>query len=409
MVFESLKGWTPAQRHAVAASFLGWSLDAFDYFVLVFVLSDVAGAFHASLPAVAVALMLTLARRPVGAVFFGRLADRYGRKPIFMINILLYSAFGFASGLAPSLTIFLIIRTLFGVAMGGIWGVGASLAMETVPPKSRGIVSGLLQSGYPTGYLIASLVYGLIFAFVGWRGFFMIGIIPALFLVLYIWRAVVESPGWSMERAKASSTFTVLKNHWRIALFAIVLMTAFNFFSHGTQDIYPTFLQVQHGFSKDTVSIIAVIYNIGAIMGGLFFGIISQRIGRRRAIITASLLAVPVAALWAFSSTAIMLGLGAFLMQFFVQGAWGVVPAHLNELSPADARGTFGGTVYQLGNFIASINAVLQTTVAAHSGGHYGVALAAVAVCAGLVIAVMTYFGPEARHIVMAKHPIPTD
>jgi len=396
-----LRGWTPRERHAVIASYLCWALDAFDYFVLVFVLTDVAQAFHAGITAVALALTLTLAFRPLGAVIFGRLADRYGRRPVLMVNVALYSVFGFLTAFSPSLITFLAIRSLFGVAMGGVWGIGASLAFETIAREKRGFVSGLMQSGYATGYLAASLVFGFLYAWLGWRGLFMVGILPAFFLIFYIWSQVSEAPGWNQERARASSTFSVLKTHWRLALFAIVMMTAFNFFSHGTQDLYPTFLQKQHHFDHATVSTIAILYNIAAILGGLTVGSLSQRFGRRRASVVTALIAVPVAFLWAFSSTAALLALGAILMQFLVQGAWGVVPAHLNEISPAGARGTFPGTVYQLGNLIASVNAVLQTSIAERTGGNYAIALASVAIVSVLVIALFMGLGPQAQDVEM--------
>ena len=396
------ENWTPAARHAVAGSFLGWTLDAFDFFILTFVLPDIATQFHVGIPAIAVALTVTLALRPVGAFIFGRLADRYGRKHVFCLNIALYSIFGFATAFAPSLAGFLIIRGIFGVAMGGIWGVGASLAFESIPAKARGFVSGLMQAGYSAGYLFAALVFGFFYTLLGWRGLFMVGALPAVFLILYIQLCVTEAPGWQVARVKAASTFTVLRDHWKLAIYGIVLMTAFTFFSHGTQDVYPVFLQKQHGFDHATVSTIAVVYNIGAILGGILFGSLSQRLGRRRTIITAALLALPVTALWAFSASAVILGIGAFVMQFFVQGAWGVVPAQLNELSPPGARGTFPGTVYQLGNLIASSNAILQTTIAANSGGNYAIALASVAVCAALAISLTVWLGPEAQNVAMA-------
>ncbi len=396
------ENWTPAVRHAVAGSFLGWTLDAFDFFILTFVLPDIATQFHVGIPAIAVALTVTLALRPVGAFIFGRLADRYGRKHVFCLNIALYSIFGFATAFAPSLAGFLIIRGIFGVAMGGIWGVGASLAFESIPAKARGFVSGLMQAGYSAGYLFAALVFGFFYTLLGWRGLFMVGALPAVFLILYIQLCVTEAPGWQVARVKAASTFTVLRDHWKLAIYGIVLMTAFTFFSHGTQDVYPVFLQKQHGFDHATVSTIAVVYNIGAILGGILFGSLSQRLGRRRTIITAALLALPVTALWAFSASAVILGIGAFVMQFFVQGAWGVVPAQLNELSPPGARGTFPGTVYQLGNLIASSNAILQTTIAANSGGNYAIALASVAVCAALAISLTVWLGPEAQNVAMA-------
>jgi SHS family lactate transporter-like MFS transporter len=397
MRIAALSGWTSEQKHVVAATFLGWTLDAFDFFLLVFVLKDIASEFGTQITDVTFAILLTLAMRPIGAYIFGRAADRWGRRPTLMVDVLLYSAIEFASGFAPSLTALLVLRAIFGIAMGGEWGVGASLTMESIPPQARGLVSGLLQSGYPTGYFLASIVYGLLFQYIGWRGMFMVGVIPAL-LVFYIRRKVPESPSWR-PTAERSGTLAIVRSHWQLGLYAVVLMTAFNFFSHGTQDLYPTFLQVQHGFSPHEVGLIAVIYNIGAIIGGLSFGAVSERFGRRRIIIIASLLSLVVLPLWAFSTSAVWLAAGAFLMQVMVQGAWGVIPVHLNELSPDDARGTFPGFVYQLGNLIASVNATLQAGIAVHFGNNYALALALVAGTVAVVIAIVTALGTEAKGI----------
>jgi MFS transporter, SHS family, lactate transporter len=397
MRVEALSGWTSDQKHVVAATFLGWTLDAFDFFLLVFVLKDIAAEFHSDITEVTFAILLTLAMRPLGAYLFGRAADRWGRRPTLMVDVLLYSAIEFASGFAPSLTALLILRAIFGVAMGGEWGVGASLTMESIPPRARGLVSGLLQSGYPAGYFLASIVYGLLFQYIGWRGMFMVGVIPAL-LVFYIRRKVPESPSWRPTAAR-SNTFAIVRGHWRLGIYAVVLMTAFNFFSHGTQDLYPTFLQVQHGFSPHEVGLIAVIYNIGAIVGGLFFGAMSERFGRRRIIVLTALLSLAVLPVWAFSTTAVWLAAGAFLMQVTVQGAWGVIPVHLNELSPDDARGTFPGFVYQLGNLIASVNATLQAAIATHYGGNYALALALVAGIVAVIIVILAALGAEAKGV----------
>jgi SHS family lactate transporter-like MFS transporter len=403
MAIAALSGWTSEQKHVVAASFLGWSLDAFDFFLLVFVLKDIAAEFNTEIGTVTWAILLTLAMRPIGAFIFGRAADRWGRRPTLMVDIMLYSAIEFASGFSPNLTVLIVLRALYGVAMGGEWGVGASLTMETIPPHARGFVSGLLQSGYPAGYFMASIVYGVLFPYIGWRGMFMVGVIPAL-LVLYIRRTVPESPSWSKQAAvERGSTLAVLKSHWRLGIYAVVLMTAFNFFSHGTQDIYPTFLQVQHKFSPHVVSIIAVVYNIGAICGGILFGTLSERFGRRRCIVIAALLTLPVIPLWAFAESPVWLAVGAFLVQFTVQGAWGIVPVHLNELSPDTARGTFPGFVYQLGNLLASVNATLQAGLAVHFGGNYGLALAIVASTVAIIIAGLTAVGTEAKGVVFAK------
>src|ERR1700693_6404312 len=402
MRIAALSGWTSEQKHVVAASFLGWSLDAFDFFLLVFVLKDIAQEFGTDISNVTLAILLTLAMRPIGAFIFGRAADRWGRRPTLMVDVLLYSIIEFASGFSPNLTVLIVLRALYGVAMGGEWGVGASLTMESIPPHARGLVSGLLQSGYPAGYFLASIVYGLQFPIIGWRGMFMVGILPAL-PVLYIRRNVPESPSWNRAEAARGDTLTILKSHWRIGIYAIVLMTAFNFFSHGTQALYPTFLEVQHGLSPREVGLIAVIYNIGAICGGLLFGSLSERFGRRRIIIIAALLSLSVVPLWAFSASPVLLALGAFLMQFMVQGAWGVVPVHLNELSPDNARGTFPGFVYQLGNLLASANATLQAAIAAHYGGNYSLALAVVAGTVAIAIAALTAIGTEAKGVAFGK------
>jgi len=403
LMSSPLSGWTREQKHVVAATFLGWTLDAFDFFLLVFVLKDIAAEFQTEISTVTYAILLTLAMRPLGAFIFGRAADRWGRRPTLMVNVLLYSALEFASGFAPSLTALIMLRALYGIAMGGEWGVGASLAMESIPPHARGFVSGLLQSGYPTGYFLASIVYGLLFQYIGWRGMFMVGVVPAL-LVFYIRRTVPESPAFERSRlAERSGTLQLLQSHWRLGIYAVVLMTAFNFFSHGTQDIYPTFLEVQHKLGTHAVSLIAIVYNIGAICGGILFGMMSERFGRRRCIIIAAILSLAVIPLWAFAQSIVWLAAGAFLMQFMVQGAWGVIPVHLNELSPSDARGTFPGFVYQLGNLIASVNAPLQAGIAAHFGGDYALALAAVAGSVAIVIVILTALGHEARGIDFAQ------
>ena len=391
------RGWTSEQKHVLAASFLGWSLDAFDYFLLVFVLKDIAAEFNTGITDVSLAILLTLAMRPVGAFLFGRAADRWGRRPVLMVDVALYSVLEFASGFSPNLTTLIVLRALYGVAMGGEWGVGASLTMESIPPQARGFASGLLQSGYPAGYFLASIVYGVLFQYIGWRGMFMVGVVPAL-LLLYIRQTVPESPGFNRTLAATSGrTLEVLRRNWRLGIYAVILMTAFNLFSHGSQDIYPTFLQVERKLSTHVVSLIAIIYNIGAICGGILFGSLSEQFGRRRCIVAAAILSLIVAPLWAFSPTTVLLAVGAFLMQFAVQGAWGIIPVHLNELSPDDARGTFPGFVYQLGNLFASVNATLQTGLAAALGGNYAVALVVVVAPVAVIIVIVTIFGSEAK------------
>jgi SHS family lactate transporter-like MFS transporter len=398
-----------AQRAAFVASLLGWSLDAFDYFLMVFVMRAIARDFRTQVADVAVGLTLTLMFRPLGALLFGWLADRFGRRPVLMADVLLYSAIELASAFAPSLTALLILRALFGIAMGGEWGVGASLVMETVPAPTRGILSGILQEGYPLGALLASAVYGLFFSAIGWRGMFVIGVAPAA-LVLFIRLGVKESPAWERLRARQAATgglgirpfWRALRQHAGLLAYVVVLMAAFNFFSHGTQDLYPTFLQAQRHLSPHRVSFINSIASVGAIVGGVTFGAWSQRIGRKRAIIIASLIALPVFPLWLGSTGFAAMLLGAFFMQFAVQGAWGTIPAHLNELSPPEIRGTFPGFAYQLGNLLASINAVLQARIAAAHHGNYALALASVAGVTVFVVIGVTAFGPERREAVLA-------
>ena len=400
--FSHFRQLTSVQRNTFVACFLGWSLDAFDFFILVFCVSAIATEFNTKVSAIAEAIFLTLAMRPVGAFLFGLMADRFGRRPTLMVDIIAYSVFELASAFAPSLHIFLVMGACFGVAMGGEWGVGAALAFETLPAKGRGFFSGLLQEGYVVGYLMAALVYGTLFPLIGWRGMFVVGALPA-FLVIYIRTKVDESPAWKQGRVAKLTTqeHGVSKDIVKYLgsfLFLIVLMFAFNSFSHGTQDLYPTFLQKDHGFSPKTVGLVAIVFNIGALLGGIIFGTWSEHIGRRKAILIAALLALPIIPIWAYSHTAPMLALGAFLMQFMVQGAWGVIPAHLNELSPPAVRGTFPGLAYQLGNLLASKNAVIQAKIAEqHYNGAFAPVLAWTVVIVATLVAIVTVSGREAK------------
>jgi MFS transporter, SHS family, lactate transporter len=394
---------TGAQKKTVLAAYLGWTLDAFDFFLLTFVLKDIAKEFGVDVPDVAYALTLTLGMRFVGAFIFGRIGDKWGRKPALMIDIVCYSVIGAAAAFSPNLAVFLVLRALFGVAMGGEWGLGSSLAMESIPPRSRGFVSGLLQCGYPSGFLLASVVYGALygrtigdFTF-GWRALFLLSVLPAL-MVLFIRASVPESPAFvaAQSQTRPSLWVTVMAN-WRLVIYAVILMMAFNLFSHGTQDLYPTFLQKQLKLDPFTVSWITVVANLGAIAGGLSFGFLSERIGRVNAITIAALIALPALPLWAYSTTPLWLAVGGFVMQIAVQGAWGVVPAHLNELSPGAARATLPAFIYQAGNFLASYNGPLQAKIAEANGGNYGFALALVGGCVAVALIIIIRFSPEKR------------
>jgi len=393
---------TPVQRNTFVACFLGWSLDAFDFFILIFCVNALAAQFQTKVSAITEAIFLTLAMRPVGALLFGWMADRFGRRPTLMVDIIAYSVFELASAFAPSLKFFLIMRALFGIAMGGEWGVSAALAFETLPAEGRGFFSGVLQEGYVVGNLLAAAVYGTLFPIVGWRGMFVIGALPA-FLVIYIRTKVDESPAWLQGRASPETERHVGKDittyFWSF-LFLVVLMFGFNSFSHGTQDLYPTFLEKNHLFAPQTVRTVSMIGSMGALLGGICFGTWSERIGRRRAIAIAAVLAIPMIPLWAYSHTIAMLAVGGFLMQFMVQGSWGVIPAHLNELSPPAVRGTFPGLAYQLGNLLASRNAVWQAKlVESRFGGSFPPVLSWTVVMVASLVAVVTLSGKERRGV----------
>jgi len=398
---------TRPQRNTFVAAFLGWTLDSLDFFLLIFSVKAIAGEFHAQPSAVLGAVFMTQAFRPVGALFFGMLADRYGRRPVLMINILSFSAIELACAFAPSLTALLVLRALFGIAMGGEWGVGAALAFETLPKEGRGTFSGILQEGYAMGSILASAAFALFFHSIGWRGLFMLGAAPAL-LVFYVQARVAESPVWlegarkRLARAAGVHGATQTVAPARLVaflptfLFLVLLMTAFMSFSHGTQDVYPTFLAVYANLKPETIGLIGVLYGFGSIGGGIVFGSLSEKWGRKRAIVTAALLAIPVIPLYAYGHSAVTLGVGAVLMQFMVQGAWGVVPAYLTELSPAPVRATAPGLAYQLGGLVTSWNGKAQA-LAAERWGNYPAVLAITVVAVALSLAGLALMGREAK------------
>ena len=388
MAAEIVSATTPDARelstadavHTLVASFLGWTLDAFDFFILVFVLPTVAKDFHRSVPDIAFTITATLAMRPVGAVIFGWFADRYGRRLPLMVDVIFYSVVEVLSGLAPTYGWFLFFRALYGIGMGGEWGVGASIAMEAVPARWRGLLSGVLQEGYAVGYLLAAAAYFFVYPHFGWRPLFFLGGIPAL-LTLYIRAKVPESKSWSVNRppsgAISGAIWRALRRNFRRFLYLVALMTMMNLVSHGTQDMYPTFLKLERGLDPRTVATIAIIYNVGALLGGLVFGYLSDRFGRRRAMVAAVLCGVLIVPFWIYPYSLVWLTVGAFLMQFMVQGAWGAIPAHLVELSPPEVRGLFSGLAYQLGVLLAANAAFVEALIAQHLG--YAAALALVA------------------------------
>ncbi len=380
--------------HTLLASFLGWTLDAFDFFVLVFVVSAIASDFHRSVADIAFTITATLMMRPLGALIFGWLADRYGRRIPLMVDVVFYSVVEVMSGLAPSYRTFLLLRALYGIGMGGEWGVGAALAMEAAPAATRGMLSGLLQEGYAVGYLLAAAAYFFVFPIFGWRALFFLGGLPAL-LTLYIRTKVPESPAWERLRPESRAIGRAIRSNLTAFVYLVVLMTMMNLVSHGTQDMYPTFLQRERGLDPRTVATIAVIYNLGALLGGFAFGYLSDRWGRRRAMIAAAIAGVFVVPLWIYPRSLVRLTAGAFLMQFMVQGAWGVIPAHLAELSPPQVRGLFGGLAYQLGVLFAANAAFVEALLAVRMG--YATALALVATIVLVGAAIVIALGPERR------------
>jgi SHS family lactate transporter-like MFS transporter len=377
----------------VFASFLGWTLNAFDFFVVVFLFGTLSQQFHVSKAALIFSTTLTLATRPIGALVFGLLADRYGRRVPLMANVIYFSVIEVLCGFSPNYTFFLVMRALFGIGMGGEWGVGASLAMESAPKRWRGIISGMLQSGYSVGYLLAAIVARFVLPVWGWRPMFWLGGVPAL-LALYIRSSVPESEAWKKHRASSmGAVVSAAGKQWKLFAYLIFLMTFMMCLSHGTQDLYPDFLGTVHHISPANVSYITMLFNVGAVLGAILFGQLSQSIGRRYSMVASlgvSLLVIPM---WAFSHTATLLAIGAFLMQAGVQGAWGIIPVHLSELAPDAARGLVPGFAYQLGILFAAPTNSVEFALRNRVG--YEWALAGFEVVVILVLAGLLFGGTE--------------
>jgi MFS transporter, SHS family, lactate transporter len=396
---------TPASDrwHAMGAGFLGWTLDAFDFFVVIFLFDTLAAHFQVSKRDIVLTVTATLAMRPLGALIFGMMADRYGRRRPLMINVVYFAAIEVLCGFAPNYTVFFILRMLFGIGMGGEWGVGASLAMEHAPVRWRGVLSGILQSGYSIGYLLAALAARLILPYWGWRAMFWVGGIPAL-LALYIRTKVPESEAWQQHRvARTIDGPCIAWQHKWLSLYLIGLMFLMNCLSHGTQDLYPDFLKHGHGIAPNTVAYLTIFYNVGAVTGAVIFGLLSERIGRRYSMLAALAVALAVMPAWAFGSTLLILAVGAFVMQMGVQGAWGIIPVHLNELSPDAVRGLLPGFTYQVGILLASATPTVEFALRDRLG--YAWALTAFELVVIAALSLMLIFGAEKRGRSFVRQP----
>jgi len=382
-------------RHAVLAGFLGWTLDAFDFFVVVFLLDVLAKEFGVPKKHVIATLTATLLFRPLGAILFGYLADRFGRRGPLMANVIYFSIIELLSGFSTTYTQFLVLRALFGIGMGGEWGVGASLALEQAPRKWRGVLSGILQSGYSIGYLIAAIAARTVLPSLGWRWMFWLGALPAL-LALYIRTKVPESEAWREHRVGSiGALFRSVKGHVGGFLYLGVLMTFMMFLSHGTQDLLPDFLRVQHGIPKPAVATVVILMNVGAVIGAILFGQLSQKIGRRYSMIAALALSIAAIPTWAFGGSLLVLATSAFVLQMGVQGAWGIIPVHLNELAPDSARGLMPGLAYQFGVLCASPTNQLQDLL--HDRVGYSWAMAGFEIVVIVSLTILLIFGRE-RH-----------
>jgi MFS transporter, SHS family, lactate transporter len=387
----SQQGW----GYAVAAGILGWTIDAFDFFVVVFLVDTLATHFVVRKSAIILTIGAALATRPVGAPLFGMLADRYGRRKPLMAAVAYFSLIELLSGLALNYPIFLVLRALYGIGMGGFWGVGASMTLESAPTRWRGVLSGLLQGGYPLGYLLAAVAARVILPEWGWRLMFWTGMLPAI-VTMYVAYKSPESEAWKQNRASSlGEIFQVVWKHRKRFAYLVLTLTLMIFLSHGTQDLYPDFLKSAHGIAPNVVAYLAMIYNVGAILGTISVGHASERLGRRGGIITSLTLCTLMIPAWAFGHSFVMLAVGAFFMQVGVQGAWGVIPIHLNELSPDSVRSLFPGLVYQLGVLFGSPANSIEYALRDHFG--YGWALAIFE--AATIVALMIVFalGPEKK------------
>ncbi|KIK65072.1 hypothetical protein GYMLUDRAFT_56537 [Collybiopsis luxurians FD-317 M1] len=424
---------------------LAWSCDAIDFFSVSLSVTNLSKQFGRDTTAITQAITLTLLLRSVGAVLFGIISDRFGRKYPLVLNLLVVSVLELGAGFVQTYSQFLAVRSLFGIGMGGIWGLAASTALENLPVETRGLASGFLQQGYAVGYLIAAVINLFLVPEQShsWRALFWTaaGISAfAAFIRLCLPESKIflkaredaklreqERLGYRAGGAEKTKIFVretgkMLRHHWKLCIYACLLMTGFNFFSHGSQDLFPTYIQTTKGFSAHDATVMTIIGNCGAIAGGTIAGFVSQYIGRRLTIITFTLIAAAFIPLWILPNNFAGLSAGAFCIQFGVQGAWGVVPIQLAELSPPAFRATFPGVAYQVGNMVSSASAQIEATGGDHQKTtisvpvtsdnptgmkvvpDYATVQGIFIGCIAAFLLVVTLFGPEKHGYEFEKH-----
>ncbi|KIM77736.1 hypothetical protein PILCRDRAFT_11824 [Piloderma croceum F 1598] len=376
-LLECILGLTFIQWAQFFSGWFAWICDAIDFFTVSLSVTNLQIQFGKPAHDITTAITLTLLFRSLGAVVFGVVSDRYGRKWPLVINLILCAILQLGAGFVQTFHQFLAIRALFGITMGGIWGLATATALENLPVELRGLASGVVQEGYAVGYLIAAVINLTLVPSVsaGWRSLFWtasgISLFAAVIRALLPESAVFlrakeferEHGLTSTEKNKVflKETKRMLAKHWLLCIYAVVLMTGFNFLSHGSQDLYPTYLQTSKNISNHNATIATIIGNCGAIAGGAIAGWVSQYIGRRLTVVIFVCFIGAFIPLWILPSTFSSLSAGAFCMQFGVQGAWGIIPIHLAELSPPAFRATFPGVAYQLGNMVSSASAQIET------------------------------------------------
>ncbi|GAA6064042.1 hypothetical protein JCM10212_001468 [Sporobolomyces blumeae] len=374
---------TVMQWLSFTSAFIAWTCDAIDFFGVSLGAGRLSVAFDKPLKTITTAITLTLLFRPLGAIIFGLAGDRYGRKWPLIVDLLCCGVLSLATAFTKTFGAFLAVRSLFGIAMGGIWGLSAAQGLETLPVEARGLFSGILQEGYAVGYLLSAVVNLTVVAkHNDWRILFFFGAAAAAFAAVL--RAVLPESSYFLERraaekaagttvssAQKSKTFLreagrAVKLHWVRCVFSLCLMTGFNFFSHGSQDVYPSLIKESKGLSAHQATLATIIGNCGAIAGGVVAGFVSQYLGRRLTIIVCCLWTIAFIPLWYLPNSFGPLAVGAFCVQVGVQGAWGVVPIYLMEISPVAFRSVFPGVAYQLGNMVSSASAQIETTAGAN-------------------------------------------